>query len=116
MNKTVIKGRAIALVSKYTDFDQANPEKTPAHAFMLVSERSVNDDGELDRFLSKDGYVMVGTAEITVTLLGRKSMTAGAVKSLRAEKARILAEAQREATRIEERIQSLLAIEYEAAQ
>ena len=100
MNKTVIKGRAIALVSKYTAFDQADPEKTPAHAFTLVSEKSVNDDGELENFWSKDGYVMVGTAEITVTLLDRKDMTVGAVKSLRAEKARILAEAQREATRI----------------
>lgn len=110
MNKTVIKGLAIALVSKYTAFDQADPEKTPAHAFTLVSEKSVNDDGELENFWSKDGYVMVGTAEITVTLLDRKDMTVGAVKSLRAEKAKILAEAQREATRIEERIQSLPAI------
>ena len=116
MSKTVISGRAIALVSNYTNFDPAKPDETPAHAFALVSEESVDEQGALSAFWSKDGYVMVGTAEITVTLLDRKDMTVGAEKSLRAEKAKILAEAQREATRIEERIQSLLAIEYEAAQ
>lgn len=116
MSKTVISGRAIALVSNYTNFDPAKPDETPAHAFALVSEESVDEQGALSAFWSEDGYVMVGTAEITVTLLDRKDMTVGAVKSLRAKKAKILAEAQREATRIEERIQSLLAIEYEAAQ
>lgn len=114
MSKTFIKGRAIALVSKYTNFDPAKPEETPAHAFTLVDEESLGKDGVLSAFWAKDGYVMVGHAEITVELIDRKTMTAGAVQSLRAEKSRVLAEAQREATRIEERIQSLLAIEYEA--
>lgn len=115
MSKTVISGRAIALVSKYTNFDTGKPDETEAHAFVFVGEESVNEQGELGGYWAENCYVMAGTAEITVTLLDSKSMTVGAVKSLRAEKSRILAEAQREATRIEERIQSLLAIEYEAA-
>lgn len=107
-----ITGEAIALVSKYTHFDPAHPEKTEAADFALINRSCLNKDGDLNRSWSKDGYIMVGTAAIEITLFPKKEVTNRAVASLRKQQKHVLATAQAEATRIEGQIQSLLAIEH----
>lgn len=109
-----ITGKALVLISKHTSFDPANPEKTPAHSFAYVSTDNSNKDGSLKSFLSADGYVLVGHAEITVDLLPTKKVTEHAVASLRKQKEKVIADAQAAATSIERQIQSLLAIEHTA--
>lgn len=112
---TKITGDAVALVSKYTRFDPANPEKTAADEFSIVSKDSLTKEGALLDEWAKDGYIMVGTARIEIELLPAKEMTAKAVSTLRKQKEQVLATAQAEATRIEGQIQSLLAIEHVSA-
>lgn len=106
-----ITGEAIALVSKYTRFDPAHPEKTPAHEFTLTGKDSLKKDGSLTGFWAKDGYLLVGTARIEIDLMPPKEVTKHAIVTLRQQKENVLAAAQAEATRIEGQIQSLLAIE-----
>lgn len=104
-----ITGKAAVIVGKYTNFDPANPQKTKAHEFTLIGHQNVKD-GSLEKHWSKDGYILVGTANIEIELLPQKEMTTSAVASLRKQKASVLATAQMEATKIEAQIQSLLAI------
>ena len=112
---TKITGDAVALVSKYTRFDPANPEKTAAADFTIVSKDNLTKEGSLRSHWAKDGYIMVGTARIEIELLPAKEMTEKAVSTLRKQKEQVLATAQAEATRIEGQIQSLLAIEHVSA-
>ena len=111
---TKITGDAVALVSKYTRFDPANPEKTAAYEFSIVGKDSLTKEGVLRANWAKDGYVMVGMARIEIELLPQKEITTKAVATLRQQKEQVLATAQAEATRIEGQIQSLLAIEHVA--
>ncbi len=111
MNKPIIiKGRVPALVGEYTRFDPANPTNTPAHGFTFIDAMYVVD-GKVDS--SWSSYRLVGWAEITVELLPVADMMASAVDSLKAQKQKIIADAQLEATRLEGEIQKLLAISYE---
>ena len=109
---TKITGDAVALVSKYTRFDPANPEKTAADEFSIVSKDSMTNEGALRADWAKDGYILVGMARIEIELLPQKEITTKAVATLRQQKEQVLATAQAEATRIEGQIQSLLAIEH----
>ena len=109
---TKITGDAVALVSKYTRFDPANPEKTAADEFSIVSKDSLTKEGALHAHWAKDGYILVGMARIEIELLPQKEITTKAVATLRQQKEQVLATAQAEATRIEGQIQSLLAIEH----
>ena len=109
---TKITGDAVALVSKYTRFDPANPEKTAADEFSIVSKDSLTKEGALRAHWAKDGYILVGMARIEIELLPQKEITTKAVATLRQQKEQVLATAQAEATRIEGQIQSLLAIEH----
>ena len=59
-----------------------------------------------------DGHTRVGTAQITVTIDDDKEIIGGMVDSLRAERKRVQANAEVALNRLDERIQSLLAIEY----
>lgn len=63
--------------------------------------------------MSSEGWTKIGRAEITVTFDDDDTVRENLVASLKAQKAEVLATAQAEATRIEERIQSLLAIEWD---
>ena len=63
--------------------------------------------------MTDGNWTKIGTAEITVTFDDDDTVRSNLVASLKAKKAGILATAQAEATRIEERIQSLLAIEWD---
>lgn len=101
---TTITGNARALVSKYTAFNPAKPEKTAAHEFVLL-----HPDGDITDW-TKDGYVEVGTAQIAVELFSRDQTITNTVASLRAVQAKVRADAEAEATRLETQIQKFLAI------
>ena len=59
-----------------------------------------------------DGWVKIGTATVTVTFDDDKTITGNLIDSLKAKKSKTLADAQVEANAIEQKIQSLMAIEY----
>ena len=59
-----------------------------------------------------DGWVKVGTATVTVTFDDDNTITGNLIDSLNAKKSKTLADAQVEANAIEQKIQSLMAIEY----
>ena len=63
-----------------------------------------------------DGWVKVGTATVTVTFDDDNTITGNLIDSLNAKKSKTLADAQVEANAIEQKIQSLLAIEYKPCQ
>jgi hypothetical protein len=65
-----------------------------------------------DTDLSKSGFTYVGEAEITLHILDDDKIVANKIDALKAEKQNVIAEAQLKANKIEERIQSLLAITY----
>ena len=59
-----------------------------------------------------DGWVKVGIATVTVTFDDDNTITGNMIDLLMAKKSKTLADAQVEANAIEQKIQSLLAIEY----
>jgi len=61
-----------------------------------------------------DDWVLVGTAEVHITLLPRAEVISAQVESLRKQQAEIRADAEVKATRIEQQIQQLLCIENSA--
>lgn len=63
--------------------------------------------------MAEEGYTKVGIATIELELFDDKTVLANAVEALRAEKSKVLAEAQAKATRLDEKIQNLLAITHE---
>ena len=63
-----------------------------------------------------DGWVKVGTATVTVTFDDDNTITGSLIETLKAKKAKTLADAQVEENAIEQKIQSLLAIEYRPCQ
>jgi hypothetical protein len=65
--------------------------------------------------MSKVGYAKVGTAVVEVTLDDDADIIPAAVESLRKQQTDIRAEAEFKAQQIEDRIQSMLAICYDAA-
>ena len=67
--------------------------------------------------MSKYGYIFIGEVEVSVNydLPDNFNYTQAEIDSLRKEQKRIQAEAQKNITRIEEKIQSLLCIEHKAA-
>lgn len=67
-----------------------------------------------DHDMSMAGWTRVGTASVEVTLGSANEIITSKVDALRALKAQKLADAQREATEIEQQIQTLLAITYDA--
>jgi len=64
--------------------------------------------------MEEQGWVKVGEASITIEIIDEDAIRLGFVESLKEKKAKILANAQFEAMRIDEQIQNLLAITYEA--
>ena len=62
--------------------------------------------------MSDHGWVKVGDASVTVTLLDYKDVVTGQIDMLNEAKKRVQAEAEKKLTEIEGQIQSLLAIEY----
>lgn len=83
-------------------FNPAKPHESNHDEFMLLS-------GEPE-YWAKHGYIQIGTAQLEIEFMNRDSMTTNAVAALRKQKESVLAEAQKEATRIDGEIQNLLAI------
>lgn len=102
-----ITGTMGVLVAPYAGFDPAHPEKSEFSAFSKVE---LDNDGQVSSYWAGQGYVQVGTAKVEIELMQRDEINNGAVVALRKQKAAVLARAQNEATEIEQRIQSLLAI------
>lgn len=112
-NRITIQGEALALVysgsSGTYGFDPARPDKTKVGELLYCKpEAYYKEDGSLTG--SYDSYVLVGKAKIEVAFFSQAQMKEGAVASLRAEQAKIKAEAHMKHVRLEEKIQSLLAI------
>ncbi len=63
--------------------------------------------------MKASGYTLVGEAQITVHIQGEDKLIEAKVETLRAEKTKVLAEAERKSTEIERQIQTLLAITYD---
>lgn len=74
------------------------------------AESVINRMSFMNGDMSKYGYVVVGSAEVTVTLLGKSEMIDSKVDALRKESAQIEAEACAKVTNIKRQIQQLLAI------
>ena len=104
-------GRTAVCVSRYTDFDISAPQKTDAHRFVFLNPDAVNN-GVLEETWLKNGYRFVGWADVAITFVGADEMLTSAVESLKAQKQKVIADAQAAATRIEGEIQKLLAISY----
>lgn len=106
-----ITGTMGVLVGKYSMFDPTHPEKTQLTELNLVN---LDGGGKVGSYWANEGYIQVGTAKVEIELMQRDEINNGAVVALRKQKAAVLAKAQNEATEIEQRIQSLLAITNEA--
>lgn len=60
------------------------------------------------------GWTRVGTAEVTLEVEGEDVIRQNMVSALRAQQKEVQAKAQAEVVNLEQRVQDLLAIEYEA--
>lgn len=110
---TVIKATVCAwLASHYGPQDLKTPPQRAISTICLYEPGS--DQGKKNWQAS--GYVLIGEADVTVRLIDEQVMVEQKVESLRAEKTRVLAEAQARATGIDADIQKLLAIEYTPAE
>lgn len=108
MKKAVrITGTMGVIVPEYVGFDSAHPEKTEFKSFAKVD---LDADGKVSGHWAGQGYVQVGTAKVEIEFMQRDEITSGAVVALRKQKNEVLAQAQKQATEIEKKIQSLLAI------
>lgn len=58
-----------------------------------------------------DDWTLVGTAEVQITLMPRSEVVSAKVENLREQQAKIRADAELKANRIEQQIQQLLCIE-----
>ena len=64
--------------------------------------------------MSRDGWTRVGTAEVSITLDDRKTVTANQVAMLQSQLKEMRAEHQQAQNRLTKQIQELLAIDNEA--
>lgn len=77
----------------------------------LISRLTLNSSD----WMQEDGdYIPVGTAEVVFTPSSTETMVRGQVAALQAQKSKILAEATREANRIQDMISKLQALTLEA--
>lgn len=109
--EVVIKGTTPVALNKYTEFDPANPSSTPIDRFVYLSPDSVKE-GKLIEGWAKDGYILIGSSEITVRLMPNEEITSSAIASLKEQKKDIQAKAQMAINEIEGRIQNMLALPY----
>lgn len=65
--------------------------------------------------MESEGWLKVGVATVTVDVVDDDTLRQNLINGLKEQKADILAKAQAQATRIEEKIQNLLAITHEPA-
>lgn len=85
----------------------SNPVEAVSNVVFHLQEGQ--DQARLDRWAAQ-GYMLVGKADIALHLRPPETLAAAQIEALQAEKTMVLAEAQNKATKIERRIQTLLAI------
>jgi hypothetical protein len=98
---------ATAILSKYGNL---NEDGMPDHAADLIFLRQSSDLGTW----TNDGYTVIGTAEITVTVFDKETIIANKIDAMRSEIVSIKADAYQKVVKIEGRIQDLLAIGFSA--
>lgn len=86
----------------------------------IHAHRDYKDEIKFSAFgcdMSQYGYTLLETKQVSVEfdIADDFNLDAEEIKAMRAEQKRILAEAQNQVTRLEERIQSMLCIEHKAA-
>lgn len=106
-----ITGTKGVYIGKHSNFDPSKPEKSRLEELSLFS---LGEDGSDDKFWIEEGYIRVGIAKVEVEFMPLQEVTTTAVTALRRQKDAVLAKAQLEATKIEQQIQTLLAITNEA--
>lgn len=109
--EVVIKGNCAVAISKSTQFNPHNPEKTAVQDFTFINSFYVKE-GVLDKSWLNSGYILVGNAEITVRLMPHEEITETAIAVLREQKKHVQAQAQRAIDDIDSRIQNMLALPY----
>lgn len=100
-----------AWLSTYSGPDEIGPAATPEQVMSAI----VFTRGD-SAYYRKEGYVPAGTATITLELVDGEQLVANKVDALRAEKAKVLGDAEAQAVNIERKIQKLLAIGCDAKQ
>jgi hypothetical protein len=84
---------------------------SPEQLLTATSKQLVEDISFTELDMSTQGYTKVGTATIEFNLIDRNEMIDNKIVALRAELQGVKAEAQIKVQRLEEKLQSLLAIE-----
>ena len=107
----IITGKVIVVTTKYIDFDRTNPENTPISNFGYINPEYVVD-GVLDDTWAKDGYVFVGTAEITIKLLPTEVINSATIAALRVQKDNIFMKYQADIEEVNSKIQNLMALSH----
>lgn len=102
-----ITGKAIAILSKYNNLDKDGMPNNIDDPYYV----RVNENGDYS-FWTKDGYTIIGEAEITINVFDKKQIVKNKVAALRIEVSKIRADSQMAVTRIESQINDLLAIGY----
>lgn len=102
MNEKTIIGEIYAYLSK-----SSGPDDIERYGLGAVSFFTGAD-------MAPYGYTMLGPVPVSVRIPDAKTIVDNKVTSLKEEKTKILAEAQAKATEIDRKIQTLLAITYEA--
>ena len=65
--------------------------------------------------MTQYGWVEIGSAQVSLTIKGNDEIVSGQVEALKAQKRKVIADAEVAANEIEQRIQSLLAITFDPA-
>ena len=95
-----------AYMNKWSSIDELM-ERTPEDAISSIFTGHTSSDGT---------WIRIGSATVTVEIADDKEVKAGLVESLKEEKKKIQADAEKSITEIDAQIQSLLAIEYKPCQ
>lgn len=103
-----ITGTQNTYVSPHSRLSPESLSKPGAISHMIFANPP--KEGAQDTW-AQDGYTLVGTATITVTLMDRAAMVASKIDALKSEMSKTRADATAKCTRIEGQIQQLLCIE-----
>ena len=100
MSKT--QGKLVVYASPYNQFDPVNPQNTTAGQLFYSDTQNP--------YLESSGYVEVGSAFIIIDFFTPEQATVNAISAIEKQQTAVLAEAQLQHTKLEQRKQELLAI------
>lgn len=95
-----------------TEYSHLGPEELKS----FDGDQLVRNLSYAEHDMSASGWTRIGEATITLQIPDAQSLVDSKVEALRAQKQRVLADAQATATELESKIQKLLAITYEEQQ